>query len=471
MTVQTGEISKLLSPIPTVEQLDIPAGLVQDIIFRLMFNEGDANVARIVDVLGVHPRVVDELMGRLKHEHLVEITRAGSLGSMSFTYGLTEAGVKRARDAFGRSHYVGRLPVSLEAYTRAVRLQSHGAKRITPEQVKAALSHLILPDNFHRRIGPAANSGSSLFLYGPPGNGKSTIAQAIADILSQEEAIWLPDAITVGGQIIRIIDPHVHEPIREEEVPRHTTDFALHGHTGKLKVDNRWRLFKRPALMVGGELTMEALDLRLEPVSKVYEAPLQLKANGGIFIIDDFGRQQISPQQLLNRWIVPLETGIDFLRLQSGQSLEVPFDQLIVFSTNLNPMDLVDEAFLRRIQTKVAVTPPDERLFYQIFTRVCRTYDVPFDKKSFIYLLQKWYREPGRAMQAVHPRDLVKTVLSICAYENILARLTPELIDEACMSYFVDADLTGRQPPADAVMGVHTNGVNGAKAAVANGRA
>lgn len=226
--------------------------------------------------------------------------------------------------------------------------------------------------------------------------------------------------------------------------------------TDKLKIDNRWRLFERPAVMVGGELTMDSLDLRYEPIAKVYEAPLQLKANGGMFLIDDFGRQQISPQALLNRWIVPLESGIDFLRLQSGQTLEVPFRQLIVFSTNLDPTQLVDGAFMRRIQMKVEVGGPEEKLFYQIFVEACKTYSIPFDKKSFIHLLQTWYRGPNRVMQAVHPRDIVKTVISICDYENVPAQLTPELIDEACASYFVDGDMSSST-------GQHyRNGVNGA---------
>jgi hypothetical protein len=279
-------------------------------------------------------------------------------------------------------------------------------------------------------------------LYGPPGNGKTTIAQAIAKLIARDSPIWLPDAITVGGQIIRVFDPLVHTPVAQEEMVFHTGNLNMNnGHTQKAKYDQRWRLFERPAVMVGGELTMDSLDLRYEPIAKVYEAPLQLKANGGMFLIDDFGRQQISPQELLNRWIVPLESGIDFLRLQSGQSLEVPFRQLIVFSTNLDPMQLVDGAFLRRIQMKVEVGGPSEKLFYQIFTESCKAFNVPFDKKSFVHLLQKWYRGPNRVMQAVHPRDIVKTVISICNYDGTTPRLTPELVDEACESYFVDGNM------------------------------
>ena len=425
------ELKKLLAQATTASALGVPSGIAIDLIYRILFTEGDVSVGRIADVTKLFPQIVDELMAVLHHDHLAEVVKAGTL-RVSYTYRLTEEGTARARDAMERSQYIGPCPVDIESYRKAVVLQTTDRQRVTPTEVKQALSILILSDNFHRRIGPAVNSGTSLFLYGPPGNGKTTVAQAIAKLIAGTDPIWLPYTVTIGGQIVQLYDPLVHMPFKQE-----SADFPT-GKTGFIGVDKRWGLFERPSVMVGGELTMDALELRFEPVSKVYEAPLQMKANGGMFLIDDFGRQQISPQQLLNRWIVPLETHIDFLRLQSGQTLEIPFRQLIVFATNLDPTDLVDAAFLRRIQMKVEVTSPDEKMFFQIFNIMCQKLKVPFDKNGFLYLLQKWYREPKRPLQSVHPRDILRTLVSICEYAGTPAELTPELIDEACSSYFVD---------------------------------
>ena len=425
------DLKKILAQATTIAQLGVSPSIAIDLIYRILFTEGDISVGRIVELTRLYPQIVDDLMADLQHDHLVEVVKAGAL-RVSYTYRLTDEGANRARDAMARTQYIGPFPVDIEAYRKAIVAQTNERHRISPAEVKQALAHLTLPEHFQRRIGPAINAGSSLFLYGPPGNGKTTVAQAIAKLLSGSDPIWLPYAITIGGQIIQVHDPMVHVPFRG------AGDSESTGKTSFIGVDKRWGLFQRPGVMVGGELTLEALELRFEPVTKIYEAPLQLKANGGMFLIDDFGRQTISPQQLLNRWIVPLETRIDFLRLYSGQTLEIPFRQLIVFATNLDPSDLMDAAFLRRIQMKVELGAPDEKMFYQIMAQMCQHYKIPLDKAGFVHLLQKWYRDAKRPMQSVHPRDLLKTILAIADYAGITPEMTPELIDEACSCYFVE---------------------------------
>ncbi len=415
-------LDEVLAQPKSVEELDIPQNILLDIILRLLYTEGNVDFRRMSQVMRV-PYALEQLLDWLRKEHLIEVSQSSaSYGPLNYIYKLTGAGEDRAREAMDRCQYVGPVPVPVNRYTEAIKLQTTGPRLVKPAQVKKALSDLVLPVDFHRRIGPAINSAASLFLYGPPGNGKTTISLHISQLISGTDPIWLPYALTAGGQIIQIYDRLFHQEVEKEQ---------------KATIDGRWGLFKRPSVVVGGEMKLESLDLRFDPLANFYEAPLQMKANGGVFLIDDFGRQQASPIELLNRWIMPLENGVDFLRLRTGQTLVIPFRALIIFCTNLDPFHLADEAFFRRIQMKVGIFNPDENDFKHIFVKVCQQKGIYFDEASFKHLIEKWYRNDNRQFQAVHPRDILTILSALCNYDDRVIQISPELIDEACEIYFV----------------------------------
>jgi predicted ATPase with chaperone activity len=415
-------IEDILAQPKSAEDLDIPQNILIDILLRLLYTEGNVDFRRMSQVTRV-PYALEQLLDWLRKEHLVEVSKSSaSYGPLNYIYKLTGAGEDRARESMERCQYVGPVPVPVHMYSEAIEFQTSGPRLVSPDQVRAALSELILPDEFHRKIGPAINSAASLFLYGPPGNGKTTISLHISQLISGTDPIWLPYALTAGGQIIQIYDRLFHQEVEQEQ---------------KSTLDGRWGLFKRPSVVVGGEMKIESLDLRWDPLANFYEAPLQLKANGGVFLIDDFGRQQASPIDLLNRWIMPLENGVDFLRLRTGQTLVIPFRALIIFCTNLDPFNLADEAFFRRIQMKVGIFNPDEANYKKIFKNVCQRLGITFEINSYEHLIDRWYRKDNRPFQAVHPRDLLTIVCALCNYVGKPVYLNSDLIDEACEIYFV----------------------------------
>jgi predicted ATPase with chaperone activity len=419
--------SPLLEP-RTIEETGMSRGFLSDLALKTIYSVGELSGQDIAEQLRLpFSGVVEEVLTFLKREQLVSITGSKGFDERAFRYSIGSAGIERVREALNRSQYVGPAPVTLEAYQRAMTSQTIGNVVVSQEQVQNALSHLVVNSKMLMKIGPAVNSGRSIFLFGPPGNGKTVIAKAMASMLGGE--IVIPYAVEVDGHIIKVFDELNHQAVEDLE----TSSRSEGGRR-----DRRWIPIQRPIVVTGGELTLESLDLVYDDTSKFYEAPFQMKANCGMFLIDDFGRQQVRPRDLLNRWIVPLETRVDFLTLHTGKKVEIPFDQLIVFSTNIDPKALVDEAFLRRIRHKIEVGNPSEREFYDIFKRVAAERNVPFDQDGFMYLMREYYLKLKRELRAVHPRDIVDQIIDIAHYRGVEPALTEELIDQACSSYFVE---------------------------------
>jgi predicted ATPase with chaperone activity len=427
-------LDKFIPP-PITKREDTGLSLVylEDLALKILYNSGDLTGFRVAELVTLpFTGIVDQILESLKQKKLVEVKGSGGFGEGAYQYSITGAGLARAREAAERNQYAGPCPVPIQVYNDAVRRQA--AKRIAVHQrtMRTALSHLVIGEKTFQRIGPAANSGTSLFLYGAPGNGKTSIARAIGNMILGEE-MYIPYAIDVDGQIIKVYDNVNHEDAKEEETDTGTGQLRPGG-----KRDPRWINIRRPFIVVGGELVMAGLDLQFDEVNKFYEAPFQMKANGGMFLIDDFGRQQIRPRDLLNRWIVPLENRIDFLTLHTGRKLTVPFEVMVVFSTNLPPRDLVDEAFLRRIRHKIEIVDPTFEEFREIFRRMAQQKRVAYDDKGLAYLLQEWYIKRNRKLRSNHPRDICEQILDIAAYLNVEPALTKDLIDRACEAYFVE---------------------------------
>jgi predicted ATPase with chaperone activity len=420
--------------IRSVEETGLSALWLQDLALKILYFRGYQTGFNLAEAMRLpFLGLLDMIFEALKREKFVEVKTQVGLGEGSYQYAITGAGIARAREALERSQYAGPAPVPIAEYAKAMRRQGRDRPAATPPVLRDALKELVLSEKTLSRIGPAINSGTSIFLYGPPGNGKTSIAQAIGEITLQDD-LYIPFAIEIDGQVVKLYDSGNHVLAPGEEFNSSGTSKLVTG----MKHDPRWVKILRPFIVVGGELTLEGLDLVFDDVNKFYEAPFQVKANGGVLLIDDFGRQQVRPRDLLNRWIVPLENRIDYLTLHTGRKVEVPFDVLVVFATNLPPKDLVDEAFLRRLRHKIEVEDPSFEAYREIVKRVADSKGISYSDQALAYLLQEWYVKRKRKLRASHPRDICDQILDIARYLNTEAVMTKDLIDKAAAAYFVD---------------------------------
>jgi predicted ATPase with chaperone activity len=398
--------------------IDLRQSVLEDLALKILYLSGTITVLELGERLKLGFEISTDIFGRLRTERFCQITgMAGNIPQIS----ITSEGRTRALELLAQCHYAGHAPVTLESYVNMARRQSVRDVSVHPPDVERAFAHLVIDDKSLRQFGTALNSGSAIFLYGPPGTGKTTIAETLSHVLSKEE-IWIPYAVEVDGQIITVYDQAIHKRATLSE-PKER--------------DERWVLCQRPTVLVGGELTIDMLDLEFNPQTRFYVGPVQMKANNGVLIIDDFGRQRVSPAELLNRWVVPLDRRIDFLTLAGGKKIEMPFEMLVCFASNLDPSTLVDAAFLRRIQTKINVGAPTDEQFAEIFRRVTKEHEVEVEEGICDELIAFIRNTLEMELRACYPRDIVNQVRWASRFEGTKPYLDRDALKRAVDAYFL----------------------------------
>ena len=433
----------MTAPVPpapvTAADTGIPADRLSQLLLKTLYT-GEATGTGLSERTCLPFSVIGPLLESARTHMLIEVlgTTNATSGAAGYRYALTDLGRDRARQYLDANQYVGPAPVPLEAYVANIMAIRATRGYIDRDRLRAGFSHLIVADELLEQVGPAVNAGKGVFLYGPPGNGKSVIAEGMGRALGGD--LYVPYAIDIDGQIVTVYDPVTHEALEPTVGDGEVTIVR------SAPRDRRWVRIRRPVVIVGGELTLDMLDLSFNPISKFHEAPLQMKANGGVFLVDDFGRQRMRPEDLLNRWIVPLESRVDYLTLHTGRKFQVPFEVLIVFATNLDPLSLADEAFLRRIPYKIPIGDPTLSQFTEIFELNCRRKGLRFHQVMVSYLIRRHYTPINRPLRACQPRDVLEQVIALSRYRGHEPVITRELIDAACRAYFVDGELKRPEP-------------------------
>jgi hypothetical protein len=403
----------------------LPLLLLSELVLKVMQQHGIGSLNALSQHLRLSAVLLEKLLAQLRRETLVEVHHRGELDG-DVAYQLTQAGRVRAAEALSRSLYTGPAPVPLEVYVRRVQAQSVAGMGLTRERFERAMSGVVMAPALRDQLGAAMNSRRAKLLYGPPGAGKTYLCERMALVL--QGAVAVPYAVEVQGEIIRVFDELVHRPVR--------TGAAGTTLDNRGRTDARWALCERPVVVAGGELTLEMLDLVFDPRAGYYQAPPHFKANNGLFLVDDLGRQLVTPRALLNRWIVPMEQQHDYLMLRNGSKFRIPFDSLLFFSTNLQPADVADEAFLRRIGYKVLVGPVSRDDYRRILRDVCASWGVPYTDQAFSYLVDELHQAEGKPLMACHPRDIVTQIVEFATYNGVKPELSTELLHWAWNNYF-----------------------------------